>query len=684
MTTKQTSRFKSKAERLFSLYDERLKDIHRIKIDNLSLEEMMDLYKGFEQEIKTLESKKSSILSEEMRASLKNRYLILMQQYRDIVRIKQILKELERMFVERNFDFHTREDIINSQQILPILSREFDRINSSVDFQESLKQNFRVRFNSQIQRISTHYINHILPVEFRDSINLIERTLQEPKLFALPHLIMWRETAEKKIEILQNRINPKIPQTIEDIIVNMYTNLIRQLKAEILKLRTYPIPEPWCSDCMRKGLTHLIQGEFIFFVHKNILEGMKSLNLSERDILPGGITQEEYDCRLNRLNMESASAIQNLENTNAKNLESKILYLGELYNMIAEDVQFAFKELSLLYKDGRTLEYLVNKNEDDKLLKEFCDILLRNIRHYYNNRIDIPSFVVDYQNNIIRVAPPKEERRLTTASGIDRGGSEVYQLVTPAAVTVVDDAVIVADRYGHLISIYRAYDLAPTAWYHEDRLDTPSSMTVHQDMLYVCYSDNLVQFNLSLENTTHISLHNSISIEQACCITSNISGLYVGTLEPSIILMDPDALSIRREYILHPIRYHTKKRYPWLQDMKALRDMIICLFTGSPSPLQMFSLEGELIRSILTEDQIAGAYHFALYINLVTRKLRIYITDFWDSSIKVFDLEGNFIESFCDKGFELGQIFHPTGIFIEDSGYITICDMKDDNCLQRL
>ena len=118
--------------------------------------------------------------------------------------------------------------------------------------------------------------------------------------------------------------------------------------------------------------------------------------------------------------------------------------------------------------------------------------------------------------------------------------------------------------------------------------------------------------------------------------------------------------------------------------MKTTRVSIICLFTGSPSPLQEFSLEGEFRRSILTEDKILEAYHFNVYQNPVTREWRIYITDFWDSAIKVFNREGQFIETFSERGFGLGQIIQPTGIFVEESGFITVCDMKEDNCLQRL
>ena len=109
--------------------------------------------------------------------------------------------------------------------------------------------------------------------------------------------------------------------------------------------------------------------------------------------------------------------------------------------------------------------------------------------------------------------------------------------------------------------------------------------------------------------------------------------------------------------------------------MKATFYSIFCLFTGSPSPLQEFSHTGELRRSILTEDKIVGAYHFNLFWNPVTREWRIYITDFWDSAIKLFDRKGQFIETFSENGFGLGQIIQPTGIFVEESGFITVCDM---------
>ena len=89
-----------------------------------------------------------------------------------------------------------------------------------------------------------------------------------------------------------------------------------QLKAEILKLRTYPIPEPWCSFLMRKGMTHTIEGEFVFYVWPEVNEDMNPLILTDRDLLPGGLTRAVYNTRLERMRKEIKSAIGVWEDTN--------------------------------------------------------------------------------------------------------------------------------------------------------------------------------------------------------------------------------------------------------------------------------------------------------------------------------------------------------------------------------
>ncbi|KAI6653446.1 hypothetical protein LOD99_3665 [Oopsacas minuta] len=403
-------------------------------------------------------------------------------------------------------------------------------------------------------------------------------------------------------------------------------------------MRTYPIPEHWCSSCMKKGMTHLIEGEFIFYVHPEIEEDMKSMNPSKRDLLPGGITRQEYDMRLNRLNMEHAIARDELETRNADRKEEECKEMADWYATLEENVTFTFNELSFLYSDASSLKYLVTKNKEDKYLKEIYDIIQREIRHYYDSRIDIPSFAITIDNDPMRIALPKDERNIPVASGVDRGGEIAHQLYTPAGIIVFKSKVIVADRYGDTVSLYRANDLVATTSYHDPHLpDTLVSLTYFKQSVFVCYSNLLVQF--SREKSKEVSImkyEHTISIPQACCTSSNSKNLYVGTLKPSLIRMQVDPLLIEQEYPLNPI-LHTKipNRYPWLQHMKTINHCVICLFTGSLSPLQVFSLEGYLIRSILTEDQIVGAYNFELFYNPITKECRIYVCDFWDNFISV-------------------------------------------------
>ena len=671
-------------------YRQRLREIEYIDIDRLSLEELKELCHALEIEMRELDSKKASELPEEIRYGFKQQYLNIIQGYKDtmdIMRDTDSLNELIEELTKMKAPINRSQETTFERQI-STARQELEELKSNKTIDSYHKRDLILKIETEFKRLDKEVTDQFLNVEVWDSIDLIEKTLAESHLYSLPHLIMWRNTAQEKIQKIKN-FGKLIPQEIVTEKIEKYESLIIQLRAEILKLRTYPLPEPWGSYCMRVELTYLMKGEFMFFVHPGIEEDMRPLKLSDRDILPGGLTRLEYDSKMNRMKRESTTAIKELKAKNARNMERKLKWFEDSFAEIERDVNFAFTELPLLYRDRRSLEYLVDKNQDDELLQEIYDTLQRRIRHFYNNRINIPSIDIDYENYPMLVAPPKAERNIPIASGVDRGATEGLQLVTPASVVVHKNTVFVADKYGHSISYCRDRDLEAIGSYHHTTADTPVSMTVYEDSLYACYSNELVQFTLSWveKYVENFQFKTSIQIPQICCTTSDyLYGLSVGTLKPSIIHMGTDTLRTLKEYPLDPIHYHTNKknRYPWLQDMKATRDTIICLFTGSPSPLQEFSFEGELLRSVLTEDKIVGAYHFNLFENIVTRQWRIYITDFWNSAIKVFDMDGQFIETFSEKGFGLGQIIQPTGIFVEESGLITVCDMKEDNCLQRL
>ena len=265
---------------------------------------------------------------------------------------------------------------------------------------------------------------------------------------------------------------------------------------------------------------------------------MRPLKLSDRDILPGGLTRQEYDTRLNRVNTEITIAIEELEARNAIDMAENLEWFESNYVVFEERVHFAFTELGYLYRDARSLEYLVNKNQDDELLKEIHELVLRDIRHLYNNRINIPSIAINIKDDPIAIAPPMQERNLPTASGIDRGWSDGYHLSTPASVIVERRTAIVADKYGHKVSWYRIRDLQCMGYIYQEEYDTPVSLSYCKDSLYVCYTDALIQYRVIWEDIEIDELERTdtpIKIPQISCVACYGINLYVGTLTPSLI-----------------------------------------------------------------------------------------------------------------------------------------------------
>ncbi|KAI6650690.1 hypothetical protein LOD99_7741 [Oopsacas minuta] len=157
-------------------------------------------------------------------------------------------------------------------------------------------------------------------------------------------------------------------------------------------------------------------------------------------------------------------------------------------------------------------------------------------------------------------------------------GVHSHQLDAPAGVIVFYENVMVAYRYGDVVSLYRDEDLAAKVSNYCPHLNLADIPLEWRDSSHT---------DISLVNREH-----TISIPQAYCTSSNSNHLFVGNLSPSLIRMQLDPLCIEQEYPLNPI-LHTKipNRHPWLQDMKAVDEFVFCLFTGSPSPLQVFSLE---------------------------------------------------------------------------------------------
>ena len=114
-----------------------------------------------------------------------------------------------------------------------------------------------------------------------------------------------------------------------------------------------------------------------------------------------------------------------------------------------------------------------------------------------------------------------------------------------------------------------------------------------------------------------------------------------------------------------------------LFDLKLVFSLFIVLFCECTYPVQSFSRDGNLIRLIVSQEQLIGARYFCL-----DRNMNIIISDHGAHNVKVFDREGQLVATIGHEGTRPGEFCQPRGIDINKEGLIVVADFKDSHKLQ--
>ncbi|WP_411025073.1 hypothetical protein, partial [Salmonella sp. s54836] len=109
------------------------------------------------------------------------------------------------------------------------------------------------------------------------------------------------------------------------------------------------------------------------------------------------------------------------------------------------------------------------------------------------------------------------------------------------------------------------------------------------------------------------------------------------------------------------------------RDITVLHTELIILFSNTDYPLQSFTREGILLRTILNKQQVNFALYFTMDINN-----NYIISDNQDNNIKIFNRIGKLIANIGNKG----QIKNPHGISLDLNNKLIICDEKNKYKLQ--
>ena len=114
-----------------------------------------------------------------------------------------------------------------------------------------------------------------------------------------------------------------------------------------------------------------------------------------------------------------------------------------------------------------------------------------------------------------------------------------------------------------------------------------------------------------------------------------------------------------------------------LVDLKLVPSLFIVLFLKCTYPVQSFSREGNLIRLIVSQEQLVRAMYFCL-----DRNMNIIISDHGAHNVKVFDREGQLVATIGHEGTRPGELCRHRGIDINKEGLIVVVDYKDSHKLQ--
>ena len=159
----------------------------------------------------------------------------------------------------------------------------------------------------------------------------------------------------------------------------------------------------------------------------------------------------------------------------------------------------------------------------------------------------------------------------------------------------------------------------------------PSFMAVSLHHLFVsCY------YRFSICKLDKVSEHIQCYVEtdyDMFCLSVDTDTLFVGMYETNHIshYSVEDLRSLDTTPLISP---HITQE-TGLVDLKLVPSLFIVLFLKCTYPVQSFSRDGNLIRLIVSQEQLVRAVYFCL-----DRNMNIIISDYSAHNVKVFDREG--------------------------------------------
>ena len=191
----------------------------------------------------------------------------------------------------------------------------------------------------------------------------------------------------------------------------------------------------------------------------------------------------------------------------------------------------------------------------------------------------------------------------------------------------------------------------------------PSGISLTEEYIFVSTPSQLLKIrksnNESVKSVQTEKIVYGIDIDR----NTNIYGCENGN--KSVIVFDNNLK------FLKTIKLETSqvKSDTLTHSIKLYKDSMYVMFGCSPPfHLQIFSLEGELVRCLIPTSEIEWSYFFS-----IDRLGNIIVADWWDNRIKIFNKEGESLHT-IDSGMLPGDLefYYPQGVAINKKNRIII------------
>ena len=196
----------------------------------------------------------------------------------------------------------------------------------------------------------------------------------------------------------------------------------------------------------------------------------------------------------------------------------------------------------------------------------------------------------------------------------------------------------------------------------------PAGITLSDEYIFVSTGNKLVK----IEKSNNQSIKSVKTENKVCGIDTNTNTDIYGCelFNQSIVVFDKNLKFIKRIKLrttqvnsdtdTNSIKLYEDKMYVMFGD----------LFSPHPFPLQIFNLEGELVKCLIKENEIRNSYFFS-----IDRLGNIIVTDRRENQIKIFSKEGDVLHTITSAMLPGDQKFScPTGVAIDKKNRIIVAN----------